>query len=648
MKNNSSSSLLSDFCIYGFREDIQGLRAISVVAVILFHVGVPGFAGGFIGVDVFFVISGYLMSAIISRDLEENVFTFSNFYMRRIRRILPAVFFTLFITLVGSWFVLFPKDFEDFADVMGASVLFLSNAVLMNQSSGYFAVSLENHPLLHMWSLAVEEQFYLIFPVFFVLLLRFCSAWLCISISTLTFAGSLWLAEVYYPISPSATFFHLPGRVFEFFVGVLAFLFVRKYRTFVLASEFTSALGLALIVGSLLFFDSSTPTPSLSTLIPLFGVFLILINVKDGRARKSRVLAYKPLVFIGSISFSLYLLHQPILALLRYQGVSGLLPLTLSMVFAFGCAWLMKTFVEDFFRYRVDPTRLGYGLVASGILVIGFTLLIKQNSGMPERFDGNLLQAVSTAVGSPYREKCHTDGEAYLKPQQACRYPDGALKWAVVGDSHAVPIAYALSEKIKERGESLVHLTFSGCGFSKAPDSYCRQWLSEVERYLVAQDSVTHVILSFRLMAQLFGRHEFIYPEIPQENDEGIRREILQEYSRFISNIQSSGKQVVWIMQPPEVGDSMVSTLRSIDLNQVDAQSVPYSWWRKRSGDAPELVRKATPQGVFVVWPEEWLCHASKDMCFAIMDGNSYYRDRDHLSIHGAEAVVDKIFDYID
>ena len=208
---------------HSFRPDIQGLRAIAVLSVILFHLDFSFFEGGFIGVDIFFAISGFLMAQVISRDLQSGNFSFSSFYMRRIRRILPALYTTLIFSIIASWFVLFPKNFEDFTDVLAGSTLFLSNAILMNQSSGYFAETLANHPLLHMWSLSVEEQFYLFFPLLFLGLWRF-SVVLQLIVLLLLSAASLVLAEYYFSISPSATFFHLPGRVFEFLIGVMAFL----------------------------------------------------------------------------------------------------------------------------------------------------------------------------------------------------------------------------------------------------------------------------------------------------------------------------------------------------------------------------------------------------------------------------------------
>lgn len=631
--------------IYQFRSDIQGLRAISVIAVILFHMGVPGFEGGFLGVDIFFAISGFLMASIISRDVEQGMFSYRSFYIRRLRRIFPAVFATLLFSLVASWFILFPKNFEDFTDVMGASVLFLANAVLMNQSSGYFAETLENHPLLHMWSLAVEEQFYLLFPFLFLLSLRFGIV-IAFCVSFGLFIGSLWLAEYYYEISPSATFFHLPARFFEFYVGVLAFLVVRYFDGVRHILRGAGGIGILLIVISIFVFDSGTPFPSLWSLIPLMGVFLILIS-KNGDIA-SQMLSAGPLVWIGGLSFSLYLLHQPVFAILRYQEFSGMFVLGTALLIIVLGAWLMKRLIEDPARYIWSARKLSIWLLFTGSFMVSVTLITKDQDGIPSRFEGELMQAVSTAIGSPLRQKCHTDGDDYLRPENACRYFEGELKWAVLGDSHGVPIAYALAELVRDRGQSVAHLTFSGCGLNKPKESACRRWLSDAEKYILGTDSIESVVLSFRLLAQLYGRHEFIYPEIPKDKADKEIESILSIYVDLIDRLQASGKQVIWIMQPPEVGNSMVSLLSSINQNKTDAISVPLSWWVERSGVVPETMKKLLPDRTIVVWPEDVLCNFEINSCYAIKNSVAFYRDRDHLSLEGAKIVLNYLLSKLD
>lgn len=625
-----------------FRKDIQGLRAVCVVAVILFHMDIPGFGGGFVGVDVFFAISGYLMASVIARDVDRGTFRFSSFYARRAVRILPALFVTILLTFIASWFVLFPKNFEDLADVMAASVLFLANAVLMNQSSGYFAETLENHPLLHTWSLAVEEQFYLIFPVFFVFVSTARFLWLAPVSSLVLIVSSLYLAELYFEVSPSATFFHLPARIFEFFFGVLGFLYTRHFYPNYSLGRIGQFIGLALILLSFTLFDEETPVPSIWLLFPLSGALLVFIS-SDRHALASSVLSARPLVFIGGISFSLYLIHQPVLALLRYKGIEDHLSLSLSMLVSVPIAWVMKIYVEDFCRYRVNRRSVFYLLAGIGVLNLSLALAVKAYDGLTQRFDGVLSEATATAIGSPFRERCHTDGEDYLAPTDACRYYEGGLTWAVLGDSHAVPIAYSLAQNIQDSGESLVHLTFSGCGFHKPSSSHCRRWLAEAEEFLLKESGITNVVLSFRLMGQLYGRHEDVYPSIPKNKSDTQVRAIINEYVSMIRRLEKSGKRVIWVMQPPELAESMVTNLSKISGTNSTVSSVRFSWWARRVHDSPKLISERVPDGTLVVWPEDILCDKQQDTCYAIKDGVSLYRDRDHLSLEGAKLVVENI-----
>ena len=628
--------------IYQFRSDIQGLRAISVIAVILFHMGVPGFEGGFLGVDIFFAISGFLMASIISRDVEQGMFSYRSFYIRRLRRIFPAVFATLLFSLVASWFILFPKNFEDFTDVMGASVLFLANAVLMNQSSGYFAETLENHPLLHMWSLAVEEQFYLLFPFLFLLSLRFGIV-IAFCVSFGLFIGSLWLAEYYYEISPSATFFHLPARFFEFYVGVLAFLVVRYFDGVRHILRGAGGIGILLIVISIFVFDSGTPFPSLWSLIPLMGVFLILIS-KNGDIA-SQMLSAGPLVWIGGLSFSLYLLHQPVFAILRYQEFSGMFVLGTALLIIVLGAWLMKRLIEDPARYIWSARKLSIWLLFTGSFMVSVTLITKDQDGIPSRFEGELMQAVSTAIGSPLRQKCHTDGDDYLRPENACRYFEGELKWAVLGDSHGIPVAYALADRLRDHEQAVVHLTFSGCGFHRTEGSHCRAWLAQSFDYLISNKSIKNVVLSFRLIAQISGRHEMIYPELPSRQSQEHIRELFELYSKFVAGLEKANKRVIWIMQPPEVGLPMRRLLQKISEENQSEQSVSLSWWLKRSQDIDTLVASAVSEKTILIWPEKLFCSEDEDKCFAIKNSKSLYRDQDHVSLVGSTKIVDSLLE---
>jgi peptidoglycan/LPS O-acetylase OafA/YrhL len=622
------------------RDDIQGLRALAVISVILFHAGVSGFAGGFLGVDVFFAISGYLMAQIIHRDVVQGSFRLRDFYLRRARRILPALYVTLILCCVASWFVQFPAEFEDFTDALAGSVLFLANAVLMNQSSGYFAVTLENQPLLHMWSLSVEEQFYLLFPVFFLLLLGLGSRFRVI---VLAFAGlaSLGLAQVYFAESPSATFFHLPGRIFEFLVGVLAFEYRRQqHPTPRIVSKVSEPIGITIMVGSMVFMDKTTQLPSVLSLIPLAGSFMILAFA---RSSGDTILTHRVLVYLGGISFSLYLLHQPILAYARLVGLDSAVWLGALLLISVPLAAAMKKFVEDPCR---DSQRVKTGIFlkvigVSSVCLISLALYSKQADGVPDRFSGQVRSAVETAVGSPVREKCSTDGWNYLPPEQACWFRPERPSWVVFGDSHSNEFAYALQEYLESAGDGGVwHLSFSGCStaFGRNQEDPCNAWTHDVLKTLdTNKQKLKGVIVSMRLQASLHGRHEDTYPEIPDKHDPAMVSEHWLRFKKLMKSLGDLGLPVVWVRQVPEVPAYISSMIRS--LNGSDAPGVTRAWWERRREWSSNRFGELAPS-VKILDPAESFCNES--ICYAIRHGTSWYRDRDHMSVAGARKLIEE------
>lgn len=622
------------------RDDIQGLRALAVISVILFHAGVSGFAGGFLGVDIFFAISGYLMAQIIHRDVVQESFRLRDFYLRRARRILPALYVTLVLCCVASWFIQFPAEFEDFTDALAGSVLFLANAVLMNQSSGYFAVTLENQPLLHMWSLSVEEQFYLLFPVFFLLLLGLSSRFRVI---VLAFAGlaSLGLAHVYFAESPSATFFHLPGRIFEFLIGVLAYEYRRQqHPTQGIVSKVSEPIGITIIVGSMVFMDKTTQLPSVLSLIPLAGSFMILAFA---RPSVDTILTQRVLVYLGGISFSLYLLHQPILAYARLSGFDSAVWLGVLLLFSVPLAVAMKRFVEDPCRdHQQVKTGIFLGIV--GVVSVSLILLAwhsKEADGLPDRFSGQVRSAVETAVGSPVREKCSTDGWNYLPPERACWFRPDQPSWVVFGDSHSNEFAYALQEHLRSAGdEGVWHLSFSGCStaFGRSQEDPCHAWTHDVLKTLdTNKQKVKGVIVSMRLQASLHGRHEDIYPEIPNRHDPAKVTEHWLRFKTLMKSFTELGLPVVWVRQAPEVPSHINTVIRNLD--SPDAPGAPRLWWERRREWSSDRLGELTPS-LTVLDPAESFCNDS--ICFVIQDGTSWYRDRDHMSVAGARKLIEE------
>lgn len=346
-----------------YRREIDGLRAVAVIPVILFHAGFESFSGGFVGVDVFFVISGYLITTIILSEKQKGTFSLLNFYERRARRILPALFFLMLVTIPFAWFVLQPQDLQDFSQSLIAVSLFGSN-ILFWKEADYFATASELKPLLHTWSLAVEEQYYVLFPIFLTIVWKYRKRWVFSSIVLLGLF-SLIIAQWGAFYKPVAAFFLLPTRAWELMVGgASAFLLlygasnntiVAKYKAI---SEFLGVLGLLLIFYSIFIFDKSTPFPSLYALVPTLGVALIIIFANN-ETIVGKVLGGKFLVNVGLISYSAYLWHHPIFVFPRHYSnyYVSIWLISLLIIATYFFAYLSWRYVEKPFRNKEKISR---------------------------------------------------------------------------------------------------------------------------------------------------------------------------------------------------------------------------------------------------------------------------------------------------
>ncbi|MDC0590417.1 acyltransferase [Gammaproteobacteria bacterium] len=368
-----------------YRPEIDGLRAIAVLPVILFHAGIGIFSGGFVGVDVFFVISGYLITKIILADLEQDKFRIVKFYERRARRILPALFFVVFSCLPFAYFTLSPNALVDFGQSLVAVPTFLSN-VLFWSERGYFGGATELKPLIHTWSLAVEEQFYLVFPFILMLVWYYLRRWTGPFIM-LTIACSLYLSwfltELHFE-----TAFYLPfARAWELMVGAAAaFYGIRLANLGNKYSGILSISGLSLIFYAVLNFDGATSFPGYAAVVPVFGTFLLIIAGPSSNV-VNRALASPWLVKIGLVSYSLYLWHQPIFVFFRYLNFSDyiiIFGIPLSMVLSLFTYRFIETPFRDKTKFSMKNIFI-YSVVASSASIV-FGMILIFNDGFLNRY----------------------------------------------------------------------------------------------------------------------------------------------------------------------------------------------------------------------------------------------------------------------
>lgn len=372
-----------------YRPEIDGLRTLAVIPVILFHAGYKSFSGGFVGVDIFFVISGFLITNIIYRETQEQRFSIITFYERRIRRIMPALIFVSVICLFFGHLWMLPGEHEKFSRSIIATNLFASN-ILFWRESGYFDQASELKPMLHTWSLAVEEQFYIVFPLVLMALAKVPSTIfiLLLSVAAVISLGiSEWMSTTHIQAN-----FYLPiSRAWELGSGALLAIGMQQLgESKRIYSETASITGLLLILFSIFTYDKSLPFPGIWAIPPVLGSVLI-IGFATKKTVVGKILSWKPIVGIGLISYSAYLWHQPLFAFARIRSVTevselGYLILALCSLFL---AYLTWRFVEQPFRQKLKFTRnqvfLSTGLASITLILIGFIGVV--TGGLPSRND---------------------------------------------------------------------------------------------------------------------------------------------------------------------------------------------------------------------------------------------------------------------
>jgi peptidoglycan/LPS O-acetylase OafA/YrhL len=660
-----------------YRSEIDGLRALAVLPVLLFHAGVPGFAGGFVGVDVFFVISGYLITTLVLRALAEGRFSLWDFYERRARRILPAFVATIVLTAPVAVAWMQPWELEAHGRAVLAAALSVSN-ILFWREAGYFSAAAEEKPLLHTWSLGVEEQFYVLFPLLLLALWRRprLLPWVFGGVALLSFG----LAEVMARRDPDAAFYLLPFRAWELLAGALVALAVPRLRAGVRGEGALAGLGLALVLGPVVLLDGSAPFPSVAGLLPVAGAALVILCARPGTA-VARLLSWRPLVGIGLVSYSSYLWHQPLFALarVRLDAEPSLLVMLGLCVLSLGVGALSWALVEQPFRRPgggLLPTRRAALRVSAGALA-GLALA----GGAGWRTDG-LLHLKTDAVQrahldsarpSPKRAACHTGGAGFTDPARACTYFGGTVSWAVLGDSHAVELSYGLARALEPRGIGLRHLSFSGCApsWGRGGRTPCAAWTDRAVAGLIADPGIGTVVVSYRLHMHLARAATGGRADV----EAGTQAAVAEAYRGMLAALSRAGKRVVVVLQAPELPHPMRELAMAVaasgrgvaegfagrnagaapggsgepgdrDAGAGGLAGGPVGgWlagldraaWEARRQAAP-LPAGAVPVGVAVLDPTELFCDAVT--CVAASGGVSYYFDDNHLSVAGAEVVA--------
>lgn len=653
-----------------YRAEIDGLRALAVLPVILFHAGFSTFAGGFVGVDVFFVISGFLITSIIYEEISQDRFSIISFYERRARRLLPALFLVCLVSIPFAWAWMLPDALAGFFESLLATNLFASN-IYFWLSDDYFGIAAEHMPLLHTWSLAVEEQFYLFFPIFLLLLKRAGWSWtlvLIVMLSAFSLSVAQWASSAY----PSANFYLLPTRIWELGFGAALSLWSRNHQIqSAPARSFGAYLGLGLILYAILAFDRQTPFPSVWALMPVTGTILILACT-DSENLVGRMLSLRPLVFIGLISYSAYLWHQPLFAFARIRmfdspSASLMLLLAVASLMLAYCSW---RWVEVPFRRKQFAGRkvvfaisgiIGGGL--AGVSAWGFVA-----EGFPDRLPENVLE-ISEASSSknPRLSECQANAKNFLSPDEACTYGyEDNASIAIWGDSHVGALSYVLGDRLKMTNEGVKEFSYSGCppviGIVVVNRPGCERYNLETFEYLSTSSELKTVILHARWPLYIeqsrfnnqeggveAGKEFVIYPkDSPKAVGEHRVEEITQLLDAQIKRLLTQGKKVLLVYPVPEVGWNVPEYLTKtvwFSGNKTPQISTSYEIFNRRTEQTMKVLDSVSYSvDLFRVYPHKSFCNRTqKNRCEASKNGQALYSDDDHLSRIGAEKVVDLI-----
>jgi peptidoglycan/LPS O-acetylase OafA/YrhL len=655
-----------------YRREIDGLRALAVLPVVFFHAGINAFSGGYVGVDVFFVISGYLITTIIVNQIDVNSFSLVGFYERRARRIMPALFAVMIACIPLSYFFMTPSELQSFGLSLAAVSIFSSNILFWKQAD-YFEASAEELPLLHTWSLAVEEQYYLLFPLFLIFFWRMGRKWI-VSLMLVGLVISLLLSVWASIHAPVPNFYLAPTRIWEILAGSICAFILLDGSTVSRFRNAYSSLGFVLIAVSVFVFDDLTPFPSAYTLAPVLGTCLIILY--SGQTYVGRLLGTKFFVSIGLISYSLYLWHQPVLAYLRLVEIpiQSLADMTLFFVVLFSLAYASWRFVERPFRDRqVFSSTLIFSLTGVGILAFCLTgFYLYKLDGMPERFDVEVLNSIA-----PEGNEHACKGRAFeeIDGMKSCEFGDvsGEKTIVLLGDSHADAFSAGLDPLFKQYGIKGLRMYSDSC--HPIPGIYDSRYIhrevcERINRQLAdyLSNDISAVIIELRWTFRLYPvegeiaeltfdnleggverenppRENFVFDGEGRNLSKSGKKQAIVDY---VEQLNALGIPILVVGPVPEPGWHVPKMNMRLYLRNLKKETVStsYDLYSKRNRLVLEILTDLDElENVSMVFPHKVLCSESTGRCLVQEQGEPLYFDDDHLSLKGATQVVDQIVD---
>lgn len=640
-----------------YRPEIDGLRAVAVIPVVLFHAGVPWLSGGFVGVDIFFVISGYLITTILMTSAEQNTFSIITFYERRIRRIFPALFAVLAIsTLLASWILLAP-EFNNFGKSLFYSTLFLSNHFFMGDV-GYFAGAADTKPLLHMWSLAVEEQFYIFFPLYIFGMVKFAKNILLsitIGIFSLSFLACIILTQHF----PDMAFYLAPTRAWELLAGAILALLPhgRKLNSFL--AQLIGLAGLASIGCAIFIFDETTAFPGYAALLPVFGAAAIIYSSSTQKTLTGNLLSLYPIRFIGLISYSLYLWHWPFIVFYKLWRIEhpSSFEIFVVIIITFFVATLSWRYIEGPFRNRNFLAKRSQ-VITSGIAVMlttaTFGIAIALLDGFPDRFPNQITPILAKQADSWARENCTRIPAINGVTNTACPVGEGPPRFAVLGDSHGAALLPAFDAASQLTNTAGIFIGNSGCipllNISQTRQGFQNCYLHNdlTIDYLAKNPNLKDIYLvsrwSIYALGEPFGKRQgknvYIKDLLSKSKSLAENKLVFERnLTKTLSALNQVGRNIFIVTQIPETEfDIPITSARAIWLNKtVDLRPTSAAYIARQAFVSKQFQKAQNEFDITIIPIEKAACPF--EFCIVEKGGLPVYRDDNHITIDYAKSL---------
>ena len=666
-----------------YRPEVDGLRTIAVSTVIIYHAhlvidGKRLFPAGFLGVDVFFVISGYLITSLILKEIFlTNTFSFTNFYERRMRRIIPPYLFVLLLSLPVAWSYLPAEYLLKFSNAAISSIFFISNFYFFYSGNIYGDIANNINPLIHMWSLSVEEQYYIFFPILTIFLFKIQKNRILFFL-VIIFLISFFLSNFLSKHHPSSTFYLIHTRSWELFAGsILAYVNLKKINIYQGALiKILPTLGLLLILISMIFLNDDMRNPSYLNLGAIFGAILIIhYSNKNNKEFVYYILTNKIFVFVGLLSYSLYLIHQPIFAFARITSFSGgsLIKQLLIIISVFSISLFSYYFIERPSRNRKNSFKSILGIVIFfGAILFLLNSLISYKKGFPSR-GGEILQqqfvkAPWNLLENENNERCHDN-------KNPCIFNQSSKKEVfLVGDSVAATLGFNLKERLEAKNYRFNTYLRGGCLFFPSfnriekqtgkIDEICNSKKSkEIENKILSKKDSTIIIFgmySLYITGEHFSNSEK-WDHVLLEDEEKKYNSFKNSFKEKMIRLAKNGNKVVLVYPYPEIKVNPRNKLFNIMPKNVQKSEkflkdknniikVSFEDFKKRNQEAFQMLDSIKNENIIRVYPHSIVCNTLiKSNCIAHDDKHLFYYDEEHPSYVSSilinEMIIKKLFD---